>query len=91
MRDNSSLNHYSCEFSLNQTMNSKKNPTFESQIEALEKIVNQLEVGDLPLNDSLSHFEKGIKLTKDCQDMLNQAEQKVQLLSEQTDQLEDFE
>jgi len=72
-------------------MNASKSPTFESQLEALEEIVNHLEKGDLPLNDSLSQFEKGIKLTKDCQQMLSQAEQKVLLLSEQDDQLEDFE
>ena len=72
-------------------MNANKKSTFESQLEALEEIVNHLEKGDLPLNDSLTQFEKGIKLTKDCQQMLNQAEQKVLLLSEDDDQLEDFE
>jgi len=72
-------------------MNSKKKPTFESQIEALEMIVNSLENGDLSLNDSLAQFEKGVKLTKDCQSMLNQAEQKVMLLSENNGQLEEFE
>ena len=72
-------------------MNTSKKPTFESQLEALEEIVNHLEKGDLPLNDSLTQFEKGIKLTKDCQQMLNQAEQKVLLLSEDDDQLENFE
>jgi len=72
-------------------MNSKKKPTFESQIEALETIVNSLENGDLSLNDSLTQFEKGVKLTKDCQSMLNQAEQKVMLLSENNNQLEEFE
>ncbi len=65
-------------------------PTFESQLEALEKIVNQLEKGDLPLNDSLSQFEQGVKLTKDCQNRLNQAEQKVMLLSEDDGQLKEF-
>jgi exodeoxyribonuclease VII small subunit len=72
-------------------MNASKNPTFESQLDALEEIVNHLEQGDLPLNDSLTQFEKGIKLTKDCQKMLSQAEQKVSLLSEDDDQLKDFE
>jgi len=72
-------------------MNTSKKPTFESQLEALEEIVNHLEKGDLPLDDSLSQFEKGIKLTKDCQNMLNQAEQKVMLLSKDEDQLKDFE
>ena len=72
-------------------MNASKKPTFESQLEALEEIVNHLEKGDLPLNDSLSQFEKGIKLTKNCQKMLSQAEQKVLLLSEDDEQLKDFE
>jgi len=72
-------------------MNDKKKPTFESQIESLETIVNSLETGDLSLNDSLTQFEKGVKLTKDCQSMLNQAEQKVMLLSENNGQLEEFE
>jgi len=72
-------------------MSSKKKPTFESQLEALEEIVNSLENGDLSLNDSLAQFEKGVKLTKDCQSMLNQAEQKVMLLSENNGQLEEFE
>ena len=72
-------------------MNTSKKPTFESQLEALEEIVNHLEKGDLPLNDSLTQFEQGIKLTKDCQQMLSQAEQKVLLLSEDDDQLDNFE
>ena len=72
-------------------MNTSKKPTFESQLEALEEIVNHLEKGDLPLNDSLTQFEQGIKLTKNCQQMLSQAEQKVLLLSEDDDQLDNFE
>jgi exodeoxyribonuclease VII small subunit len=69
--------------------NDKKN-TFESQIAALETIVEQLEQGDLPLNESLAQFEKGVKLTKDCQTMLNKAEQKVHMLNDEQ-QLENFE
>jgi len=72
-------------------MTTSKKTTFESQLEALEEIVNNLEKGDLPLNDSLTQFEKGVKLTKECQNMLNKAEQKVMLLSEDEDQLKDFE
>jgi len=72
-------------------MNASKKTTFESQLEALEEIVNNLEKGDLPLNDSLTQFEKGVKLTKKCQNMLNQAEQKVLQLSEDDGQLKDFE
>ena len=77
-------------FLLDEFMTTNKKSTFESQIEALEEIVNHLEKGDLPLNESLAQFEKGIKLTKDCQNILSKAEQKVMLLSETDDQLEDF-
>ena len=72
-------------------MSSKNKITFENQLEALENIVNDLEKGDLPLNDSLSQFEKGVKLTKECQNMLNEAEQKVLILSENESELSEFE
>ncbi|MDQ7048264.1 MAG: exodeoxyribonuclease VII small subunit [Enterobacterales bacterium] len=69
--------------------NSKKS-TFESQLEELEGVVNRLEVGDLSLDDSLTQFEVGVKLTKDCQKMLNEAQQKVQILSDNEQKLETF-
>lgn len=72
-------------------MSNKKKATFESQLDALEDIVHRLEEGDLTLNDSLTQFEKGVKLTKECQNMLNQAEQKVMILSEDGSQLSEFE
>ncbi len=72
------------------TMRHVKESTFESQIAALESIVEQLEQGDLPLNESLAQFEKGVKLTKDCQTMLVKAEQKVHMLNDEQ-QLENFE
>ena len=46
----------------------------------LEKVVEQLESGDLSLDKSLQQFEKGVKLSRDCQDALTDAEQKVQVL-----------
>ena len=72
-------------------MSSDNKTTFEGQLETLEKIVDQLEKGDLSLNDSLSQFEKGVKLTKKCQNMLNEAEQKVMILSENESELSEFE
>ncbi len=72
-------------------MSNKKKVTFETQLEVLERIVNSLEEGDLSLNDSLSQFEKGIKLTKECQNMLSQAEQKVMILSDDGSKLSEFE
>ncbi|MEP1742676.1 MAG: exodeoxyribonuclease VII small subunit [Kangiellaceae bacterium] len=72
-------------------MNSKKKPSFESQIAALEEIVGHLEKGDLSLDESLTQFEKGVKLTKECQSILNEAEQKVMILSDDGESLEEFE
>jgi exodeoxyribonuclease VII small subunit len=55
----------------------------ESALEKLELLVESLEQGDLSLEDSLKAFESGIKLTRQCQETLAAAEQKVQLLIEQ--------
>jgi exodeoxyribonuclease VII small subunit len=74
-------------------MTKKKNtPSFEESIGQLEALVTSLEAGDLSLEESLSTFEQGIKLTKDCQQQLNEAEQKVSLLVGDGDtmQLVDF-
>lgn len=60
-------------------MVTKKN-TFDNQLEELESIVEQLENGDLPLEDALKTFEQGVKLSRQCQKQLAQAEQKVTLL-----------
>jgi exodeoxyribonuclease VII small subunit len=62
-----------------------KNPeeqsrTFEASLEALEQIVRQLEGGDLPLEKSLELFEQGIRLSRECQDRLSQAERRIEVL-----------
>lgn len=54
--------------------------TFESSIKALEEIVYQLEKGDTSLGDALKQFEKGIGLTRTCQDLLKNAELQVETL-----------
>lgn len=54
---------------------------FESSIAELETIVGQLEKGELPLEESLKQFEKGINLAQKCQKILTQAEQKIEMLS----------
>ena len=54
---------------------------FEESVTQLEEIVKQLEKGDLTLEESLKQFEKGIGLARTCQDVLNQAEQKIELLT----------
>ncbi len=53
---------------------------FEESIKELEKIVEQLERGDIGLDESLDLFEKGIKLSKACNEMLDKAEKKVSVL-----------
>ena len=60
---------------------------FEQQLETLESLVESLESGDLSLEDSLKSFERGIKVARDCQQALKQAEQKVEVLMRQGDDL----
>ena len=54
--------------------------TFEASLEALEKIVQELEQGDLPLEKSLELFEQGIGLSRQCQERLSQAERRIEVL-----------
>lgn len=59
---------------------SKKSLNFEQALSELETLVTALESGDMSLEESLQAFEIGIRLTRECQTSLQQAEQKVQLL-----------
>jgi len=54
--------------------------SFEKKLNLLEKIVKDMEEGELSLENSLKAFEEGIKLTRECQSQLNEAEQKVKVL-----------
>jgi exodeoxyribonuclease VII small subunit len=63
----------------------KKDPTFEKDLEQLEKIVEALEEGGLSLDDSLKHFEQGIKLSRRCEKALTEAEKKIQILTKNAD------
>lgn len=65
----------------------KKALNLEKSMGELEQIVEQLEGGELTLEKSLAQFEKGIKLSRECQQALSEAEQKVQILL--GDELED--
>ena len=53
---------------------------FEESLEKLSRLVEKMESGDLSLEESLKIFEEGIKLSKDCQNALSEAEKKVQAL-----------
>ncbi len=55
---------------------------FEKTLAELEQLVETMEKGDLSLEESLKYFEKGILLTKTCQQALSEAEQKVSILLE---------
>jgi exodeoxyribonuclease VII small subunit len=55
-------------------------PDFETAMRDLEELVARLEQGDLPLEESLAAFERGVILTRACQTALKQAEQKVEIL-----------
>lgn len=61
----------------------KKGVNFEESLEELESLVEQLEDGDLSLEESLAAFEKGVRLARECQEALRQAEQRVQVLLQQ--------
>ena len=60
----------------------KKAVNFEKNLDELESLVESLESGGLTLEESLKAFEKGIRITRDCQEALNEAEQKVNLLTQ---------
>ena len=53
---------------------------FEKALQELELLVEQMEEGDMSLEDSLKQFERGVSLTRSCQKALADAEQKVQIL-----------
>ena len=65
---------------------------FEESLAELEQLVEQMEQGELSLEDSLKSFERGVTLTRTCQKALQEAEQKVQILLEKngTQTLEPF-
>jgi exodeoxyribonuclease VII small subunit len=62
------------------TTNEVQGRTFEASLEALERIVRELERGDLPLEKSLELFEQGIRLSRECQERLSQAERRIEVL-----------
>ncbi|MDJ0812149.1 MAG: exodeoxyribonuclease VII small subunit [Woeseiaceae bacterium] len=74
-------------------MNAKKSINLEKALTDLEEIVEELESGDLPLEKAMKKFEEGIKLTRNCQVAMKEAEQKVEILLQSAggEELEDFE
>ena len=63
---------------------------FEKSLDELEKVVALMEEGELSLEDSLKHFERGIELTRACHKALADAEQRVQILVKNQDNKEEL-
>ena len=61
-------------------MTDAKPKTFETSLEELERIVRELEQGELTLEKSLELFEQGVKLSRECQERLTQAERRIEIL-----------
>ena len=70
-----------------------KKDSFEDKMQQLEQVVDELEKGDMNLDESLVKFEHGMKLAKECNKMLEDAEKKVTILLEKNGEIEeeDFE
>lgn len=66
-----------------------KKASFEENIEELEKIVTELEKGELNLEDSMKKFEDGITISKNCNKMLEEAEKKITVLINQDGKMEE--
>ena len=63
--------------------------SFEENMEELEKVVAELENGDLNLDDSVSRFEQGIKISKECSKILEEAEKKITILVKKDDEMKE--
>lgn len=70
----------------------KRQPPFEEALSELESLVETLEQGEQSLEESLKSFERGVELTRTCQKALDEAEQKVRMLSSESEvaELEPF-
>lgn len=62
-----------------------KKVTFEEGIRQLEKIVNELEAGDMPLEDAVKKYEEGIRISKLCNQKLDETEKKIMILAQDSD------
>ncbi len=63
--------------------------SFEENVEQLEKIVQELEKGDLNLDESIKKFEEGMNLSKKCNEILEEAEKKITVLIKKDDGLQE--
>lgn len=66
-----------------------KELNFEEAMKELETIANELEKGDLNLEESVTKFEEGMKLSKQCNDMIQNAEKKITILLQKDEKIEE--
>ncbi len=66
-----------------------KEKNFEQKLEELEKVVTDLEKGNMSLEDSLVKFEEGMKLSKECNSMLEDAEKRITILLENNGEIKE--
>ncbi|WP_210609660.1 exodeoxyribonuclease VII small subunit [Priestia flexa] len=71
-------------------MANKKEQTFEDAMEQLEKIVNNLEEGDIPLEEAIEKFQQGMSLSKFCHDRLQQIEKQMENILQEDGTLAPF-
>ena len=67
----------------------EKENNFEDSMKNLERIATELENGNLSLDESVKKFEEGMKLAKQCNDILEQAEKKITIILEKNGELEE--
>ena len=68
-------------------MEEKNKITFEESMKNLEAIVTELEKGDLSLDESVEKFEEGIKISKECNSILESAEKKISILLQNDEEI----
>ncbi len=65
-------------------MRKTRSPDFEKSLQELEQLVEKLENGDLPLDDAMRTYERGFALSRDCQNALQQAQARVDILNQRS-------
>ena len=72
-------------------MPTKKEMSFEENLQELETIIKKLELGEVPLDDAIEEYNKAIKLAKSCDDKLKKAEEAITKLVKDNGEIVDFE
>ena len=70
--------------------NEEEDLSFEEKLEELERIVNRLETGEVPLDDAINEFHKAMILVKECDEKLNSAEEAIAKIVNENKEVVDF-